>query len=162
MKILAGTTLAVTFFSQSVFSSEDIGIFGEWICGPYTLESTHSNIESTDTYIFLENGKYLEKIDATYTSKQNGSSLNLVTRLKGSWAVEDGTLVIEASEIEFVSSSNPLYTKEIGQQRAEESLEKIDSSKYIIAEVTNTTLLLNKVDALNESLDNFTYECTKA
>lgn len=137
MKLLKRSILLAVFVVSATCSAGNVSavaLLGEWNCNPYNLVGEGFNLTATESSTYRIDGTYLA---TTALTIRLASKKTVRTRAKsfGNWTLIDDVIRIQYKRMYFLSSDDPTYTVQMGQEDADAQQKKKSWSKAKILEL---------------------------
>ena len=137
--------LYLLFFFWSVScaagGTPNISLPGVWKCGPYTMAGERFDITAVEISTYLKDGSYRSTSELT-VRLAGGKVVKTRERSYGSWTLLNDIIEIRYNKVEFLSSDDPAYTKEMGQAASNAQQKKKNWAKYKILELKDKLIML--------------------
>jgi len=119
--------------SLSLGAVSSSNIEGTWACDPYTMNGKGLTIAVVEQHTYGNGGSYSELSTSTIKSGGGGTVI-AKSGLSGSWLLANDVIELKFTSGQFLSSSNPNYTLEMGQHALDLQLQKKNWSKMKVLE----------------------------
>lgn len=122
-------------------------LVGNWRCGPTVMHGPHFDIAVTTETSNAADGTY-STLTTSVITPHGKPSITTTDRAWGTWQLDDGVISSTVQRVEFLSSSDPSITKEIGQQAQDAQVRKKSSYQSRILEFTGRSSRSIPVDSM--------------
>ena len=110
-------------------------LIGTWRCGPTVMHGPNFDISVTTETANASDGTY-STLTTSVITPHGKPSITTTDRAWGTWLLEDDVITSTVQRVEFLTSSDPSITKEIGQQAQDAQVRKKSTYQSRILEFT--------------------------
>lgn len=133
--------------SQAALTSQ--ALVGTWRCGPTVIHGPNFDIAVTTETSNASDGTY-STLTTSIITPHGKPPITTTDRAWGTWLLENDVITSTVQRVEFLTSSDPSITKEIGQQAQDAQVRKKSSYQSRILEFTGRSSRSIPVNSMYE------------